>query len=740
MLSKRIFWLLPFLVAVPLLAVTPFFWETRTNEDFRKGTFSNLSLTSEDRLVLAPRFESLFNTEQPFVWSTAADSRGNVYLGTGHDGKVYRVDSSGKGALLADLPELDVFAIAIDSRDAVYAATSPDGKVYKIENSGEPRVFFNPDDKYIWSLVFDKQGRLIVATGDKGIIYRVGTDGRGQPFYDTDETHVISLAVDRDGNIIAGGDPKGYLYRISPEGKAFVLYDSGMREVHAVTVGSDGTIYAAVVSSRPGLSPNSVPIPIIDSAGGGGSAGVTVSLAADSAAAQSVDVVVSSDSGTTISPSSTSKSDSKGAAQSAILEVLPNGTVNTIWRSSSEMVYSLLPRADRLLFSTGTKGRIYSFQKPRNTTLLVESSEEHTTSLIQVGNRVLAASSNSGKLFGLGDALATTGSYESKVQDTDSISSWGKVSWKSENPQLIQVFTRSGNTSSPDKTWSDWARVDGDGSTESPKARFLQWRAVLRSDSGRSPSLNSVTVPYLQQNSRPEISSLDVMPFGVAMIKVQPLTSTGAPAGPQDAAVTRATARAGLPGLIRQPPRRTLQKGSQSFQWVATDKNDDSLQYDLYYRSDADRNWTPLKRDVDDTFYTINSDTLPDGTYVVRVVVSDAPSNTAENALSVDMESRPFIVDNTPPTVALKQEGINGGRVRIAIDAADSTSTLNQAEISVDAGEFRLVFPRDGIADSRNEAFSWQSEALSQGEHVIAFRIYDQNDNVGLGKLVVRIP
>jgi len=414
--------------------------------------------------------------------------------------------------------------------------------------------------------------------------------------------------------------------------------------------------------------------------------------------------------------------------------------VNTIWRSSSEMVYSLLPRGDRLLFSTGTKGRIYSFQRPRQTTLLVESTEEQTTSLIQVANRVFAASANAGKLFSLGDVLATSGSYESKVQDTDAISSWGKVSWKSENPQLIQVSTRSGNTSTPDKTWSEWTRVDGDGATNSPKARFFQWRAVLRSDSGRSPSLNSVTVPYLQQNFRPEISSLDVLPFGVTLIKVQALTSTGAPAGPQDAATTRATARAGLPGLIKQPPRRTLQKGSQSFQWTALDKNEDTLQYDLFYRSEADRNWVLLKKNVEDNFYTINSDTLPDGSYIVRLVASDAPSNTAENALTTEMESRPFTVDNTPPTVTMKLDGLSGGRARVAIEAADLTSTLNQAEISVDAGEFRAVFPRDGISDSKNESFAWQSEALPQGEHVVAFRIYDQNDNVGLGKLVVRIP
>jgi hypothetical protein len=88
----------------------------------------------------------------------------------------------------------------------------------------------------------------------------------------------------------------------------------------------------------------------------------------------------------------------------------------------------------------------------------------------------------------------------------------------------------------------------------------------------------------------------------------------------------------------------------------------------------------------------------------------------------------------------MKQESITGGRVRVAIEATDPTSTLNQAEISVDTGEWRSLFPQDGITDSKSELFAYQSEVLPSGEHVIAFRIYDQVDNVGLGKLVVRIP
>src|SRR5262247_375680 len=255
---KKIIWVLPLLAAIPLLAVTSQFWEIRTYDEFRRGKLSNLSLTSDDELILAPRFDMVFNTEQTLIWSAVADSKGNVYLGTGHDGKVFKVDADRKGALVVDLAELDVLALAVDRNDVLYAATSPDGKVYKIEN-GAAKEFFDPKAKYIWSLVFDKQGRLLVGTGDKGIIYRVTPDGKGSPFYDTDETHIISMALDREGNLIAGGDPKGYVYRISPEGKAFVLYDSGMREIHSVAVAPNGTIYAAAMTGESAVSPAAPP-------------------------------------------------------------------------------------------------------------------------------------------------------------------------------------------------------------------------------------------------------------------------------------------------------------------------------------------------------------------------------------------------------------------------------------------------------------------------------------------------
>jgi hypothetical protein len=730
---KKTFWLLPLLAAIPLLAVTPQFWEIRTYDDFRKGKLTNLSLTSDDELILAPRFDMVYNTEQTLVSSAVADSKGNVYLGTGHDGKIFKVDPSGKGSMLVDLTELDVLALAVDSKDVLYAGTSPDGKVYKIENS-TAKEFFDPKAKYIWSLVFDKQGRLLVGTGDKGVIYRVTPDGNGAPFYDTDETHIISMAIDRDGNVIAGGDPKGYIYRISPEGKAFVLYDSGMREIHSVAVAPNGTIYASAISGEGALFPALTPA--ASTATSGANAAVTITV--NAAEPQEIEVVEPLESVSPDTPrAQTRRSASDANAQSAVLEILPDGVVNTLWRSRGEMVFSVLPHDGKLLFSTGAKGRIYSLEGPRNTTLLLESTEEQTTRLLEVGNRLYAASSNIGKLFRIGDTPATSGAYESDVKDTESVSSWGKLSWKSGDADSIEVSTRTGNTSAPDKTWSDWQTLDSNGAAGSPKARFIQWKAVLKSDRSRSPRMGTVKVPFLQQNFRPEVTNIEVLPSGVALQKV-PLNPGNF--SPTDPASIRANLRAGQPRIQPIPPRRGPQRGSQSFQWTATDKNQDTLTYDLYYRAENERTWKVLKKDLEDNFYTINSDTLPDGTYLVRVVASDQPSNPPDIALRGEMESRPFTIDNTPPVVTMKLEGIENRRVRVAIDAVDQTSILNQAEVAIDTGDWRPLFPKDGILDSKSESFSYISGDLAAGEHVIAFRVYDQNDNAGLGKLVVKIP
>src|SRR5262245_40929382 len=100
-------------VGTAVYAGQPVLWELTGRTELLKGDPRGISISDTGVLMLAPNLTELFKTEQAFVWSSAVDAQGNVYLGTGHDGKIYRVNATGQGSMIYDAPELDVTALAI---------------------------------------------------------------------------------------------------------------------------------------------------------------------------------------------------------------------------------------------------------------------------------------------------------------------------------------------------------------------------------------------------------------------------------------------------------------------------------------------------------------------------------------------------------------------------------------------------------------------------------------------------
>src|SRR5262249_19516588 len=138
----------------------------------------------------------------------------------------------------------------------------------------------------------------------------------------------------------------------------------------------------------------------------------------------------------------------------------------------------------------------------------------------------------------------------------------------------IELFTRSGNTETPDDTWSVWSNAYGNAEGSpiiSPKARYLQWRAVL-TGKGDGPRLTSVTAAYLQRNLRPQVRSITVQPPGIVFQKPY---STGEPdlAGFDDQTTPDrklvAAAQNASQGVVGSSSvgRRTYQKGLQTLMW-----------------------------------------------------------------------------------------------------------------------------------------------------------------------------
>lgn len=726
-------------VAAPVLASGPVFWETSKQDDVLKGDARGVSIAENGLITLAPAFTLVFDTKEAYIWSSASDTAGNIYLGTGHDGRIFKVEPSGAGRLLYDAPELDVTALATDPRGNLYAATSPDGKIYKIAPDGQQSVFLDPADKYIWSLAFDSAtSSLYAGTGDKGVIYKIDSAGKSAVLADTNETNIVSLALDKSGNVIAGTDPAGLVLRVSPNGKLFALFDSPLQEIHSLVAAGDGSIYALGVNQQ-GSSQKALSASSSTSAAGEG----TITISADDQDQTSTVSSAPDFSGTFNQP--TSRRGAEGA-RSAVFCILPDGGSEVCWRSNDSIGFGMRPLSDgRVLVGTGSKGRVYEIARDRSYTLLIQSPEDQTSTIIAVGDHLYATSSNLGRLYRIGRDPVSEGTYVSPVRDTRFAGQWGVINWRGTGN--VELQTRTGNTETTDPTWSDWStpyRNSGGDQITSPRARFIQWRASLRnspvgaassSQSARGNSapatLQSVVVSYLPRNQAPDISSVSVLPPGIALQEM-PLSI--------DPSIASSGLDPQLFGVASNvPPRRYFQKGARTLSWQASDPNEDTLVYKVLYRTLGDDEWHLLAGDLTQPYYTIDGNRLPDGDYLFKVEASDAPGNPSGLALADDEATDAIEIDNTPPVVKVAGPSITGQTAEVTFDVTDATSRIVRGEYSVDGGTWQLIFPGDGIADSAHEIFKVSVKFDKAGEHLIAFRCSDSSLNIGSSKVTATV-
>ncbi|MEP6903021.1 MAG: hypothetical protein ABJA66_14815, partial [Actinomycetota bacterium] len=436
-------------------------------------------------------------------------------------------------------------------------------------------------------------------------------------------------------------------------------------------------------------------------------------------------------------------------AKSAVYRILPDGGSDVIWSSATVSAFAIYAHqtGNGVLIGTSDKGRVYSVSNNGRETLLLQSDEGQISTINTFGQKLLATSSNQGKLYSFGAESVGEGTYESAVLDTKAVSTWGRIWWNSSGN--VQLQTRSGNTEKPNETWSAWsaAYTDAKGTQiTSPKAKYLQWRAVFDSktlpkgtsfSSGPQPYdgiyLSEVNVSFLARNIAPEILSIQVLPTNVGL--------AANPAIQLDPNIELSGLDPAVFGIVvpLSTPRRVYQRGAKSLQWTAEDRNGDKLIYDVYYKEVGDANFKLLKENLTDTFYTIDGQSLADGRYVFKIVAKDSVSNPVNQMLSGEKLSEPFDIDNTAPTVS--QVGnlqVSGDKARVIFEATETSSFLNRAEFSVNGGEWQEVYADDGISDSQKERYTIEIPLKATGEYSVTLRVFDANGNAGNARVLIR--
>jgi hypothetical protein len=739
-------------VAGCLSAATTATWEMNGYNDFVRGKLSGLSLNRDGKLALAPKLDSIFASEQPEIWSIARGADGSLYLGTGHRGKVYRVDPQGKGTLLWTADQPEIFATAVDSKGVVYAGTSPDGKVYRIEN-GKATEYFAPGARYIWALRVAPDGSLFVGAGEPGKIFRVTAAGKGEPYFDSGQSHITCLAFDAEGRLLAGSEPNGILYRLTAKDKAFVLFDANLPEIRAILPMPDGSIYAAALGGSlakrggtPGIISGLPTGPMVTAPGTSitvtdTQAGLDVKPKADAGAKPVVTSTL-----TTGAAVSTQAYEVAGIEKSAIYRINSDNTVDNVWASKDENIYDLVSGSDgALLFATDGQGRVYRLNPDRKATLLLQTNEGETSRLVTSPEGVFATSGSAGKIYKLATTLSAKGEFESPIHDAGSVARWGRLNWRAEVPKgaRLEFRTRTGNSSRPDSTWSDWSEPISnlDSSLiKSPNARFLQWKLEMFGTPGvaESPLVHFVTAAYLPQNTAPTVRSVSVSAAAAKTGAAAAGTAAAGAASSFSITVTDSGEASAPAGTSTTALNRTSGGQQTQINWQADDPEADKLIYSVYFRGEEEREWKLLRANLYENTYTLDGDVLADGRYYFRVTASDRPSNDGHYAREAEAVSAPVLIDNTPPALKILTSRRDGEKIEIDIEAADQTSMLRRCEYSLDANPWQPVEAADGVTDSMREKFEIRLDRMRAGEHLLVIRVYDQAGNAGLAKTVLR--
>jgi sugar lactone lactonase YvrE len=738
-----------------------------TFAEFSAGEFDNVSLTSDGHLELAPAMTNLASATDPIIWCAVQDAQGNVFFGTGNQGKVYKLTPKGGLSTFFAPNEVMVHALAIDGKGRLYAATSPNGRVYRLDDDGHAEVFCNPGETYIWAMTFGRDGALYLATGDHGKILRVAADStpaRVETYFETKEANISALALDKDGSLLAGTSPHGYLYRVDKTNHGFVVFNSGDTEIKQIAVAPDGTIYAStfVEKAKPGPASGSGSITIsIPDADSDGNSGDNSAKAGSSPKAQPPADTTDDDDLPALSPGmklsmSAGGPGAGGPSQGAIYRIDTNGFHERYWSAPGEAIYSMiLLRNGSLLAGTGDKGRIYSVSDANHWKLLQKTSDGAQVAALlpdtAASKQYFAATSHPGKLYRLDFSLAENGTYTSKAFDAKQKSQWGRLHPDGDvaDGASLQFSTRSGNTGKPEATWSDWSEAKplaAEIAVASPSARYLQYRAQFKRDpatAGGTPDLRRMEFYYQNFNAAPVISRVKIHAEGFGVSKM-PMPQMDAPAMSMDQLLgsKAGDAPAGNPGMaamammMSHPPLKvTKSPGLCTVVWDASDPNQDKLAYSVAIRAESEKSWTTLVDKTTETFFSFDTAGFREGIYRVKVTASDEPSNTPATARTAEATSEPFLVDNTPPALTVKNQEVEKGRARFVVEAVDGASVISSAAYSLDGKDDVALLPDDSIFDSTNETFTIAPSDLGKGAHSLLMRVQDEARNAAVLKL-----
>jgi sugar lactone lactonase YvrE len=611
------------------------------------------------------------------------------------------VHSDGAVRLGASTERLDLenvpLAYSVARRGkTVFVGTGTNGIVYQIDGK-KVKQLADTGELLVSSLAFGRDGALYAGTLPNGVIYRIDPKSGKAKRFSTPKgvKHVWSLVYDKKrGKLIAGTGPEGKIFTIDGVGQAKELFQADGSSI--MTMALDGSDILAGTSDSALLlriEPNGKATVVRDLPGNE----VTAIDVLDGRIAVAVNQFKGA-------PGTQFKGETSGAKPGR-RGTRPRPGSGQLWRIEKDgRAEMLMARKDThftdvewgnngsIYVAGGQEGRIFEVHADASYSIWADVDERQILAIDLRSDAPIFVTGDSGAVYRVLEGSPKNAVWTSKALDAAFLSKWGRLDWRGTDRFVFQ--TRSGNTKEPGDTWSAWSKdMKSPGRVSSPPARFIQVRAKF--PKSKEAELRAMELYYLPQNQRPRVFNVRGM---------RPARKPGEPP--------------------RQPPPPTT---LVNVTWQVENPDRDIVRYRLAYRADGQTVWRDMFTEdvvLTDTKYTWNAESIPDGHYAIRVEASDEPSNPPDLALRSESISELVTIDNHPPRIEelrLKKGQVEGRVV-------DSLGPIARVQMSIDAGPWQEVFPKDTLFDGPDERFQ-ASVSLSKGPHIIAVRAFDAAGN-----------
>ncbi|HZT43169.1 MAG TPA: SpoIVB peptidase S55 domain-containing protein [Chthonomonadaceae bacterium] len=649
---------------------------------------------------------------------------------------------------LASTTETYIWALVPDSQGDLYAGTGTGGKILKIDRQGKIETFTTLPVVSIQSLALGKDGTLWAGSGVQGRLYRIQPDGSFTLAATLPEKYLMALAQDSKGDLFIGPGDGGTIYKLGgKDAKPVPYFKSSADRILSLAVDAQDNLYA-------GTGPEGILYKITPE----GKSSVLFDARENSITALAVDSGGAVYAGTgpkgmlyrIASDGTATTVYDKASAFYTALRIAPDGS---LYASTVNAIYHILPSS-----AEPDHPVVQPLDNPREVDFL-------TLALLPDGT-VAAGTGNVGEIYAssVENSAPRSGTYESVVHDAKLKSRWGSLRWDATLPagSGLRIETRTGNVAEPDSTWSPWTPVqpDPDSTTEgtiaSPSARFIQYRMTLAAGPGAAqPAVREVTIDYMPRNAPPTVT-------------------------------------------LQAPVGGERWSKTQTIRWNASDPNNNTLTYTLFYSSDGGATWKPLptaksdaKSDaaksaapapatsvetlsqqldaktsnmppalkqmildnyrrrlegggqgaLKETSKSWDTTVLPDGAYQIKVVASDRLSNPTDPQTGETI-SEPFLIVNSTPQISLPASPIIGPDKSVAIagDVTQALIAVTAVQYRIDGGDWIAATAKDGLFDSSHESFAFVTLPLPSGKHTVEVEAFNAAGAKATQKVDVQVP